>query len=200
MKIFQIGFNKCATTSLYFFFKLNGIESVHWAERQEGKINSIICLKAIENLSSNRNMFEGMEYVFYSDMEFISSRRIIYLYEYYKIMDEQYPDSKFILNTRNLDDWIKSRLNHQGPFETSYLKRSMDYFRCNEDKVIKIWKNHYRNHINGVLSYFKNKPGKLLHFKLEKDDANNIIDFLPEFTFRFKKLPEANLTVDRGNL
>ena len=30
IKIFQIGFNKCATVSLHKFFESNGLKSIHW--------------------------------------------------------------------------------------------------------------------------------------------------------------------------
>ena len=121
MKIFQIGFNKCGTTSLYYFFLLNGIDSVHWKTRI-GKNRENICITAVKNLCSQKKIFEDLDYVFYSDMEYVSSKQIIYLYEYFNIIHDHYPNSKFILNTRNIDEWINSRLNHNGPLESSYLK------------------------------------------------------------------------------
>ena len=32
--------------------------------------------------------------------------------DYYKLLDIQYPRSKFILNIRDVDNWILSRINH----------------------------------------------------------------------------------------
>ena len=34
----------------------------------------------------------------------------------FKILDQQYPDSLFILNIRNVNEWLKSRLFHCGKY------------------------------------------------------------------------------------
>ena len=184
MKIFQIGFNRCGTLSFTKFFVDNGIKSVHWLT--EGRKN--ICLLATKNLSNNKKMFDGIDYTFYSDMEFVSSNKIIYLYEYFRTIDEQYPDSKFILNTRDVDDWINSRLNHQGPHQVKpYIERCMDYYKCNTEEVVEIWKEHYHNHIRNILEYFKDTPTKLLHFRLGESDGQDIINFLPNIKFKYSR-------------
>ena len=40
-KIFQIGFNRCGTGSLYNFFKENGFISIHWDSGEIAKKNRI---------------------------------------------------------------------------------------------------------------------------------------------------------------
>jgi hypothetical protein len=186
MKIFQIGFNRCGTLSLKKFFTSNGVKSVHW-RTQDGKN---VCLSAMENLNNNRKMFDGMDYTFYSDLEFVSSDKIVYLYENFKTMDEQYPDSKFILNTRDIDSWVNSRLNHQGPrLKSPYIDRCMNYYKCSQKEVVKVWKDHYHQHVKNVFEYFRDMSEKLLHFNLGESTGQDIVDFLPSIQFRHLDFP-----------
>ena len=61
-KIFQIGFNKCATRSLAYLFHMNGVPSVHWDR-------GMLSRRMEENYSHGENLMDGYEdFTFYSDM------------------------------------------------------------------------------------------------------------------------------------
>ena len=125
-KIFQIGFNKCGTVSLWVLFKYYckpSIPCIHW---DDGKL----ALKIENNLHQDKPLLSGYDYyTFYSDMESVfyenSYPTIIEAYKYYQILDKQYPHSKFILNTRNVDNWILSRINFKSYFSTYGSHTSM---------------------------------------------------------------------------
>ena len=181
-KIFQIGFNKCGTTSLHHFFINNGLKSIHWDETRLAK-------KIIENSNNNLPLLDGYEqYDCFTDMESLGDHFYIYL-THFKELDIQYPKSKFILNVRDKDKWIKSRLNHK-----DYLKYFEINTGLNTEGVINLWKNQWDEHIINVLDYFKNRPDDLLYFDIEKE-SHKLIDFMSEIIdIKNSKLEMTNRT------
>ena len=102
-KIFQIGFNKCGTVSVYHFFENNGLKPIHW---DMGRLADTIK----RNYESNLPILNGYEgYDCFTDMENVNNNNYAHL-TYYKEFDIQYPNSKFILNLRPIDNWIKSNM------------------------------------------------------------------------------------------
>ena len=148
MKIFQIGFNKCGTSSLYHFFKGNGIASVHLDGFDDDSDDYFPCVHAYIN--------------------------------YFTELDKQYPNSKFILNRRNLIKWIKSRQSHVFGSGRTYLGSYMHHMKMTEEEVLTLWENQWNAHISNVLEYFKDRPNDLLVFNIEEDDATKIKDFFSE--------------------
>ena len=126
-KIFQIGFNKCATRSLAYFFHMNEVPSVHWDRGMLSK-------RMEENHSHGNNLLSGYEdFTFYSDMmhsiEYKSEGRIarfdVESNRYFKTLDLQYPNSKFILNIRPIEDWLRSRFRFD---KFKFSKKSMWHY------------------------------------------------------------------------
>lgn len=85
---------------------------------------------------------------------------------FYKQLDKQYPGSKFILTTRDMDGWLKSckkqfteRIVARQNEATSQLHTDLyGCFAFNQEK----YASGYTRHVNSVLDYFKNRPGDLL--------------------------------------
>lgn len=207
-KIFQIGFNKCGTSSIYELFnKYTSLKCLHW---DYGKIAYTIK----ENHKNNRWLLTGYEHIdVFTDMECRIVRNnmyeLVYGYKYFDILDKQYPDSKFILNTRNIDNWIDSRLKHTSGYiiddtdqklikklnpEISYYKR----YSLNIDEVINIWRQQWHEHHDNVLNYFHKKQNQLLIYDIEINDISKIIEFFQPhgITFNTNSLPHANKTKD----
>jgi hypothetical protein len=181
VKIFQIGFNKCGTTSLFHLFKKNGIKSVHHS------FNGVKISKVIyDNLHKGLPLLDSIDdFVFYSDMEWGQQ---LYAYKLFRELDNQYPESKFILNIRNVDNWLKSRLNHQ-----RYMAKDMKRLNLTMDEVLDYWVQDFISHNESVNHYFKDKPKKLLVFDIEKDDPKNICTFLSDhFDLRCNNFPKSN--------
>ena len=197
-KIFQIGFNKCGTLSFHNLFEKHSkpkLKSIHW---DFGKLAYVIQ----ENLSSNKKLLTGYEeYDVFTDMEYCSigddSKKIewVFAFKWFYIIDQQYPDSKFILNTRSVDNWISSRLNHTN----GYKKSHMSFYRIdNENILIEKWKYQWNTHTNNVIEYFKNRPNDLLIFDIEKDPFSKIEDFFNSqgLEFNTASFPHENKTKD----
>lgn len=85
---------------------------------------------------------------------------------FYKQIDKQYPNSKFILTTRDMDGWLKSckkqfteRIVARQNEATSQLHT--DLYGCFAFDPEK-YASGYTRHVNGVLDYFKDRPEDLL--------------------------------------
>jgi len=97
----------------------------------------------------------------------------------FRVLDRRFKNSKFILNTRDLDEWLDSRLEHirlasenNKPITSEYWDRT--------DFAVKQWiatRNKY--HLE-VLDYFRNRPNDLLviNYIREPDPGQTITDFL----------------------
>ena len=85
---------------------------------------------------------------------------------FYQQLDQQYPGSKFILTTRDMDGWLKSckkqfteRIVARQNEATSQLHT--DLYGCFAFDPEK-YASGYTRHVNGVLEYFKDRPEDLL--------------------------------------
>ncbi|WKD48794.1 sulfotransferase [Microbulbifer spongiae] len=168
MRVFQIGFNKCGTTSLNHFFLRNGYKAIHWDYGN-------LALQLEANCLHGRPLLSGYEeYNFFSDMELVSTRCLYAFEKYYQELDRQYPGSLFILNTRPIEKWINSRLNHG---LGSYLRRFKEIYSCDREEVVQRWKYEWHRHHSNVLQYFYGRKNFLL-FNIEKDDGEKIKNFI----------------------
>jgi hypothetical protein len=167
-KIFQIGFNKCGTTSIHKFFVANDLESIHWGD-------SFLAKQIVQNVKENKNpLFKYENYDCYTDMESSDDNIFIYL-THYKLLDKKYPGSKFILNIRDVEKWIESRLNHPG-----YLQSHMNITGLSREGVIEHWKKSWYKHLQEVVDYFQNRENDFLIFNIETE-GYKLIDFMSNF-------------------
>ncbi|MBW3560800.1 MAG: hypothetical protein KY449_13775 [Proteobacteria bacterium] len=169
-KIFQIGFNKCGTRSLNHFFEKNGLLAVHW---QGGRL----ALQIQSNVDEGRPALEGLpDAVFYSDLE--GPKHHPKLIEAFKLFDRIYeaePWAYFILNTRNIDKWIASRMNHNlGGYAQRHLRLlGLSSLVDLEEHWRKDWITHHEQ----VLDFFKDRKNQLLVFDIERHDGTDLVEF-----------------------
>ncbi len=168
VKIFQIGFNKCGTRSMYQFFVDNNIPAMHWSK---GTVGHALRL----NLTTGRRPFEGHEeYVFYSDLMGPVGQPMFEGQYYYKEFYDAYPGALFILNTRDEDNWIKSRLRHAdmiGRFRNFYGLKTTE-------EVEDLWRRQWRTQHERVKAFFKDMPERLLIFDIEKHGGAELAAFV----------------------
>ena len=211
-RIFQIGFNRCGTTSFHLFFEQNGIRSIHWGR---GSLAAGIEASRIEG-KPLLHYVDGFQV--YCDMEFmredhagkhitrrpfrklyskLGGGRItspIYAYTYFEDLDKQYPGSRFILNTRELESWIRSRRRF---LDIGYTFCAHgDGVHGSQDELEDCWRNHWRGHISSVRRYFSDKPGSLLEYDIHKSEPRQISEFLPELDLDLSKWGRHNSYVD----
>lgn len=183
-KIFVIGFNKTGTTTLHNYFSRNNIPSIHW---DQGKIAK----KMKDNFNKGLKILCGYEnFIVFSDMEDILNLNYAHI-TYFKELDKDYPESKFILNIRNVDNWIRSRNNHGNGLYTKYICNKLN---MTKEELNNKWKKDFYEHKKNVIDYFTDKPGKLLIFDIEKDIPEKINDFFPELKLNKEFYKHINKT------
>lgn len=101
----------------------------------------------------------------------------------FEYLDKKYPDSKFILTTRDLNDWLNScqvhfdlkRLaNHSLNKKPEKLKKILEYrqnFYGSLDYNLHIFTQKYYTHHNRVFRYFADKPDDLLVMNICNGDG-----------------------------
>lgn len=161
-KVFCIGLNKTGTSSIHKALELLGYKSVHHIERGGESIKDIIK----SNYDNGLNILNSIEYYdAFSDWSHPSTNIL------FKEFDKQYPNSKFILNTRDIDSWMNSRMKHLK--RTPNLKKKQRENPNNKwlkmDKTL--WREEFEEHHNNVRNYFKERPQDLLEFDVTKGDS-----------------------------
>jgi hypothetical protein len=140
-KIFVIGFNKTASTTLHKLFKVNDLNSQHATDWD---------LSNYDCFSDNGNLND------------------------FKQMDNLYKDAIFILNTRNLTNWLISRFKH-GHRQHQRLHRVKNWaYPCTTELALE-WINDRETYYLQVLDYFKDRPNKLIILSIEQPNWKQFI-------------------------
>ena len=104
----------------------------------------------------------------------------------FKEFDKQYPNSKFILNTRDVNAWMNSREKHlkRTPNLKKLQKQNPNNKWLKMDRVV--WQEEFEDHHKAVREYFADRPNDLLEYDITKGDAwEKLCGFLN------KDIPEA---------
>lgn len=133
-KVFCIGYNKSGTTSLHELFQTLGYHSLH----------STIWGDTARRLIHHR-------YECFSDA----------VPDDFRVLDRRFPNSRFILQVRELDRWVVSRLAHiqRG------VAKGRDYDLpgwVDADESIGYWLGQRQAHHRAVLDHFATQPERLL--------------------------------------
>ena len=230
--IFQIGFNKCGTTSLFNFMVNNDISSIHntpckyylnpheihknhlylnqfmiynLRNNETDKVLPIECTKYYQFYSDFGNEISGQYYILKRTVlekaeiidNFLYNR---YIKKWYNVLTKQYKESKYILNIRNVNNWLKSKYLHRPPYfnkhrfnqrkqKINQFIRDYNYTKnlqrgyMTDIEILKIYKNQWYLYICNTIKYFKdnNIYNNLLIFNVESDSIEKIIEFFAKF-------------------
>jgi Sulfotransferase domain len=95
---------------------------------------------------------------------------------YYKYLDYKFPDSKFVLTTRALEDWLSSMayITEQRPLlsreEDVVIYRRMTLYETvtfDRDRFVQAYRRHHAD----VRRYFRNRPNDLLEMSVVAGDG-----------------------------
>ena len=157
-RVFVVGHNKTGTRSIHQFLSRNGFRGVHWDNRR-------LAESMASNLARGRPLLEGYErYDAFSDMESVvwETKRLIYAYRWYRLLDRQYPGSLFIYNIRPLTDWLESRFAHaDGRYakacRAAFAWRSGDATYSLDDLRAQ-WSDEFEEHERLLREHFGDSP------------------------------------------
>ena len=110
------------------------------------------------------------------------------LFNSFKYFEKNFPDAKFILIIRNLDDWVDSNIRWQKKLLTTTHKGFLGniffnykyYGAIQDNKVVdvELFKKAYNDYHESIYKYFEDKKDKLLIMNLEKIEIDKIYSFI----------------------
>ena len=179
-KVVQIGFNKCGTRSLARLFAASGHKALHHKVRQPFRRsrNAARCMR--DNLAANQPIFTGMEaYCFYSDLIYLTESELFEGYLHYQEILRDYPDTIFILNVRDREVWIQSRLRHG---HGEFARRGMRQAQVSDtEQLAELWRQAWDAHVSNVRQFMAAYPGQLVEFNLDSDQVSALCKALPQY-------------------
>ncbi|MGJ3230791.1 MAG: sulfotransferase [Oceanicaulis sp.] len=178
-RLFVIGMNKTGTRSLHQLFKRSGYNAVHWD-------GGALARTIDENIHAGRDPIAGYErYEVFLDMEGTYGQPVTEAYRYFKEIYTAHPQALFLLNYRDVDDWLYSKRLH-GVKRHGY-QIYLDYYKQHirarsDEEVVRHWRRSYYEHTSNVLAFFENKPDSLVLFNLDRDTPEDLAERLrPQF-------------------
>lgn len=152
-KIFAVGMNKAGTSSLHEIFVDNGYLSYHGIRWRSGRNKMLL------------NGFDG-----FSDGPPVD----------FKALDHGFPGSRFILNVREFDAWVLSRLKHITRDKKKRVGEIFPHDWDTTEEAIGIWLQERDRHHAELMTYFKDRPDDLLivNFIRDPDAARKVARFL----------------------
>jgi hypothetical protein len=153
-KVFSLGFNKTATTSIYSLFKSLGFEAMdgpHWRKNSQWHLHFQF-----------QTFTDGPP-------------------EDFRFLDGSFPNSKFLLNIRRLDEWLDSRIEHViFRMQSPGYKSRMSSGRVPDKDILMRWARERERHHQDVLEYFSARPNDLLvvNYIDDQDAPQKIANFV----------------------
>lgn len=137
-RIFCVGLNKTGTKSLARAFELLGLRALHDSRRATEALEcaaarSLPLLTWID------------DYDCYTDAPF---------YRWYQQLDEQYPGSLFILNTRDDESWVTSRIRHDRRWNATRRAHHEPLRSCDPDRLLALKRRKEAE----IIAYFNARP------------------------------------------
>ncbi|MET0903202.1 MAG: sulfotransferase [Acidimicrobiales bacterium] len=144
-RVFGIGLNKTGTTSLHEALTILGYESLHGGRSDGPLIEESIRQASEAGLPLLSNVDQRWDA--FSDLGVLSRR--------FRLLDQQYPGSHFVLTVRPVDAWVGSRRRHvernlqlkaRGEYDGTFVV-------VDEAK----WRGEWDHHIGRVRAYFEGR-------------------------------------------
>ena len=161
-KIFIIGPNRCCTATLHAFFERQGLKSFHW---KKGVLNLALEIENRKNSPDDLREFLS-NWTVYSDFIYLDEDRVIENNRLFRTYADLFPEAYFILNDRDVDRWVESRLRHR---DGQFLARYLAATGLTEESAVARWRAEFIEHRDAVLSFFQGHP-RFLHFYTDKAD------------------------------
>lgn len=182
-RVVQIGFNKCGTRSFQRLFERAGHPVVQHKVRKPFRPSRKAAYLIQQNLRAGRPVFAGMEdYVLYAGLIHQSETESFEAIRHFREMLRDYPDTILILNVRDREDWIRSRLGHGRGELVQRVMRQRGVATAEE--VAELWRREWDAHLADVRSAMQDRPGQLIEFNLDTDSVQQLIDRLPGYGLR----------------
>jgi hypothetical protein len=177
-RIFQIGFNKCGTNSIYRFLQRSGIFATRY---NRGQLATTIRDNISAGLKPLAGQFDGFSA--FTDINHLTRDEVVEGGQYFRTFHAYYPTSYFVLNTRDKEGWLRDRQKQGGGTYARRYASALDLH--DESDVVQRWSQDWDRHHQAVIDYFADKPGRLLVHDINSGNPQAMVDFLaPDFITR----------------
>ncbi|MFQ5438916.1 MAG: hypothetical protein ACE5DK_08810 [Paracoccaceae bacterium] len=192
-RVVQVGFNKCATRSLANLFAGSGHRSAHQKFRRPFGPNRNIAALIRDNKQAGRPMFDGFDdYVFYADLVLQTRTETYEAFKDFRRILADYPDTILLLNTRDRENWIRSRVRHgHGTFLE--MVTEANGFET-KDACLEFWRQDWDRHLADVRGFMADRPDQLVEFNTDTGNVHDLCARLPAYALN----PVAWGTVGRS--
>ena len=209
--IFQIGFNKCGTSTIHKFFEKNNIQAIHHGSKKGSKV----CANMFRQYKKNKPLFSEYvdQYVAFSDFGVYTSPNnatdILFLNNEYKeskndqertwlqVIHKQYEEFQkiYILNIRDVNHWLKSRYIHH-----DLVKRARKSVKkkFNEDiddiEVLRRWRSLWYQYYCHAIQFFQQNgiENQMIVLDIEENDS---LQKLSKFCNKFGLQTKGNFEI-----
>ena len=165
LKIFFIGFNKSATSAIFHFLARQGVKSAHWRAGTENLALEIE--KRIGNPPALKRYL--MPWTAFSDLTLSSEQLMLDGNRHFRLFHDLFPKSYFVLNDRDPESWVASRMRHR---RGQFAERSARFRGCAVEDLPAAWRREREEH-NQAVPRLTSRTMTFLHFRVDEDGVRN---------------------------
>ncbi|HUG98220.1 MAG TPA: sulfotransferase [Gammaproteobacteria bacterium] len=179
-RVVQIGFHKCGTRTFQRLFERAGHKVVQHKLRAPLRRNRNAAFLMRENLKAGRKVFSGMEnYVFYAGLIYQTETESFEAIRSFREIIRDYPDTILLLNKRNREDWVRSRLKHgHGEFAKRVMRqRGIE----SVEELAETWRQDWDTHIAEVREFMADRPEQLVEFDLDTGSVEALVERFSDY-------------------
>lgn len=192
-RIVQIGFHKCGTRTFQQLFERAGHKVLQHKLRPRFRPSRNAALLMRENLRAGRKIFAGMEdFTFYAGLIYQTESESFEPIRRFTEIMRDYPDTILLLNVRNREDWVQSRLKHgHGEFAKRVMRQ-----RGVEDpeELAEIWRREWDTHLSEVRAFMADRPEQLVEFDLDTGSVQQLVDRLSAYGLKLEDWGDVGRT------
>lgn len=194
-RVVLVGFNQCGTRSFTRLFVQAGHKAIHRKMREPWRLRHNAALMMRNDLAAGRKVFTGLEgYTLYTDLVYQTGRESFEGFRHFREILRDYPDTILVLNLRDREDWIRSRMRHgHGEFATRVMRqRGIDSLEALAEQ----WRRDWDAYVADVRRFMAARPEQLVEFNLDTDPVNRLVQRLSAYGLRAEDWDDVGRTRD----
>lgn len=169
---FQIGFQRCGTTSVAAFFNRCGIACVH---HDQGRL----ARRMRVNMEANARPLAGYDerYRAFTNINWNAADDYYDGFKHFAALRRAY-GGRFILNTRPVEHWVKSVMSHKELRGRRHVEAhyALRFGTTDTEEVAARWRDEWEDHHRRVVAELP--AAELLVFDIESDPPETLCDFV----------------------
>ncbi|MBN2906672.1 MAG: hypothetical protein JXJ18_08190 [Rhodobacteraceae bacterium] len=179
-RVVLVGFNKCGTRSLARLFQGAGHRALHHKHRRPLRRSQTAARIIRDNLAAGRKALAGIEdYTFYCDLIHATQTDYYEGNTAFREILRDYPGTILLLNLRDREAWIASRLLHG---HGEFARRAMTALGLpDQAALIARWRADWDAQIAALRAELADRPDQLIIFDLDNDPIETLVAALPAY-------------------